>query len=148
MTKTKLKRYIVRRLYAALNVCRTIDVPSKFRYAIERNTTSLQSEIEAINKAWPEPDLFAALSKVQQFKARPEGEQNGDLVDAEKEFQDVKAKHDAWEKEVAEPFEESVEVDLYMTDLIEIDDTVNVSKIDRARQNQALINALMPVWKD
>lgn len=148
MTKTKLKRYIVRRLYAALNVCRTLHVPSKFRYAIEKNTTSLQSEIDAINKAWPEPDLFAALGKLQQTKSKPAGGQNEELVEAEKEFADVKSKHDAWEKDVAGPFEELVEVDLYFTDLIEIDDTVNVSKENRAQQNQALINALMPIWKE
>ena len=129
MTKAKLKRSQILQLAGALNVCRMLDVPSRFRYAIEKNLTSLRGEIEAFGKAWPEPVLKGGDGTAQTLE----------------EFQ---IKHDEWEKSISGPLEEEVDVDLYLTDIVEINDTVNVKgDADRFRQNQALVAALMPIWK-
>ena len=176
MTKTSLKRYEILRLSAALGVCRALTVPSSFRYAIEKNLRSIESEVAAIQKGWPEPDLNEPSQAVHKCKEALNGTpkkeaNNGELSKADKaellkkgkelantatkaleeaktELDSVIEEHRKWVEDTKEPFDEKVDVDLHIVGVVEINDTVNVPDEMRPRQNQALMQALMPIFKD
>ena len=143
--KTKLTRLEINALWVALEICKLLDVPSKFKYACWRNQGLLQSEREATRAAFPEPDMreyYNELSKVKGDKAKTE--------EVESRFKDLVEKHKQWQKDIEPHMSESVEVEIYQVELPEIDDTVNIPQpgVSREAQNSELVHALMPIIKE
>lgn len=120
MMKLKLKRFEVENFFVACQVVKQLDIPAKFRYALAKNTQSLTPEIKALEEAFPRPDASdkKAVKSWEEDKVRLEHMQG------------------------------EVEVEIYQTPLVEINDTVHVDEARRPAQNQALIEALMPMWEE
>lgn len=148
MTRTKLPRYKIRSLFAALQVCKALDVPSKFRYAIGRNVQLIEGEIKATNEAFPEPDLMALKKNLDEAAVAPEAEREAAAQLANEKNKKLMEAHDKWVQDIEPHMKEEIEMDLYLTDLVEINDTVNVPSEKRAQQNQAIIEALIPIFKE
>lgn len=148
MSKTKLPRYKIRNLFAALQVCKALDVPSKFRYAIGRNISFIEGEIKATNEAYPEPDLAALKTNTDEASKAPEAEREAAMQLANEKNKKLMEDHEKWVKDIDGHMKEEIETDLYLTDLIEINDTINVPPERRAQQNQAIIEALLPIFKE
>ena len=105
-------------LRLALTLCKELDVPGKLRYATNRTMPGLDHHFEASIGAWPEPE------------------------DKESE------EHAKWKIDFEAHLKEEIDIQVYETDLIEINDTIHVDAANRPRQNNALIAALMPIWKE
>jgi hypothetical protein len=151
MTKITVKRAQVRDLYDALNLVRNLSVPSLFRYAIKINTDSIQSIYDAIREAWPEPDVseyrqdVAALEATARKENKPPASKVVDKL--EKKHADVLAAHQKWAADIKPYLEEEVEIQVFKTELPEIDDTKFVSPEMRDARNQAIVDALVPIIK-
>ena len=145
MTKTKLARFKIRHLFAALQVCKTLDIPSKFRYAINKNLTALEPELKATSETYPEPDMNQLCANIDSAAKLPEAEREVAMQDAQEKNKLLLESHEKWAKDVEPHMVEEVEIEFYKTDLPEINDTVNVTPENRAKQNQALVDALMPI---
>lgn len=105
-------------LALALTLCKKLDVPAAFRYATNKTLPGLEAERQATIDAFPEP-----------------ADKSGD------EWKEWKVKLD-------EHMQQEVDIQVYETPLCEINDTVHVKAEQRAQQNDALIFALMPIWKE
>jgi hypothetical protein len=118
MNKTTLTRQQVHHLTTALAIARNLSVPAKFRYAIKKNLDALTPEVEATREAFPP---LAEGATTEEFEAQG--------------------------KQLEAHMKETVEVSLYKTELPDIDDTVNFpdDAAKRAVQNQAIVEALMPI---
>jgi hypothetical protein len=145
MTKTKLARHQIRNLNFALQVSKTLTVPAKFRYAITKNIAAIESELKATAEAFPEPDLSKLRANIDEAARKPEAEREDAMQSAQAENKILLESHEQWAKNVEPHMMEVIEIELYKTDLVEIDDTVNVTTENRAKQNQALVEALMPI---
>lgn len=111
----KLKRVQIQNLCIALNICKQLSVPAKFRYAIKVNLDAMASEVQATMEAFPEPE-----------KAE----------DRERWEKDLKV-HMEEEVEVALHKTDLPEIN--------DDVNIPVDGPERRRQNQALVEALSPI---
>ena len=132
-------------LWMALEICKLLDVPSKFKYACWRNQELLKGERESTRAAFPEPDMreyWNELSKVRGDDAK--------TLAVNEKFKDLCDKYEKWQKDIEPHLKEEVDVELFQVELPEIDDTVNVPDpgTNREKQNSALIRALMPIIKE
>jgi hypothetical protein len=118
LIETKLKRRTAHNLATALAVCIGLDVPAKFRYAIRRNLDSLAPDMKATNEAYPEP--------------KRENEET----------------YKKWESEINVHMEEEITVSLHMAHLPEINDTRIPEGPQRSRQNQGIVEGLMPIIRE
>ena len=163
MPKIKLPRFKIHHFTQALMVCRSLDVTNKFRYASNRTVAFLEGEIKKIQdqikateEAFPQPDLTQLKVNSDEALKSPEAEREAAIQLANEKNKKLMEDHAKWtkeieahNKEVVEPFmKEEVEVEIYQTDLIEINDTVNIPPERRIQQNQALLDALMPIFKE
>jgi predicted DNA-binding transcriptional regulator YafY len=118
MKKKTLTRENAFNILLALQICQKLDVPSRFRYAALKMIPKLEEERKATYDAF--------------------GEAPAEDLD----------KHNEWEAGLKKHLAEEIEVEIYETELVEIDDTIHVEEKMRAQQNNALVAALMPVWKE
>jgi hypothetical protein len=138
---TKLTRQQIHNLATALGICRELPVPAKFRYAIKKNLDSILPELEATREAFPEPDLTPLREALEKA-----GSDEAAIQAAKEEHKELLERHKRWQADLEAHMKEEVEANLFLADLPEIDDTVNCKDPrDRARQNQALVEALMPI---
>lgn len=145
-TKTKLTRQRIKDLNNALTLCRTLDVPSKFRYAISKNMTGLESELKAMQEGWPEPDL-APYQKDANAALQANGKSDKLMKEADEKHKELIDSWNKWQEDTKKPFSEMVDVPIYKTEVIEINDE-SVKPEFRNQRNQVIIEALMPIFKD
>lgn len=152
--KIELTRRQVENLWLVLGLLGNLKVSTRMRYAIIRCRQCLEPEVKAMTETLPQPDLREFLSR------RATIENDAGLDDEAKrkateelttEHADLLKAHHDWEEKWNGFMEESAKVDVFEIPLdCEIDDDVNrpAPGVDRNRQNQAILDALMPVLVD
>lgn len=120
MQDIKITRLQARNLVSALQFCKRLSVPAKFRYATARNLDSLKSDYEATNEAYFEKAEDGTITGIPKSK-------------------------EEFDRHLAEV----ITVNLHQTELPEIKDTQeNVDPEKRAYNEQLIVEWLMPILKE
>lgn len=143
MVKIKLTREAVQKLWIAIDKVQALSIPAKARYAIAKSKPTLLAEIKSTEEAFPKPvnEDFDKEMKQARFYGKPEG-----IKAVEEKFPDAVKAWSDWEKSIEPHMKEEVELDIFKTDLFEVDDANEPDPTRRNVQNQALIEWLMPMF--
>lgn len=152
--KLELTRQQVENLWLVLGLLGSLKVTNRMRYAIIRCRQCLEPEVKAMTETLPQPDLReydSAQASIERDHEIPDDEKATALIALAGKHADLLKAHAEWKAKWAPFMQETVKAEVFEIPMdCEIDDDVHrpVPGVDRNRQNQAIIDALIPVLVD
>lgn len=102
--------------------------------------------------------MSALKSNLDAANATSDSDREGALQEAKEKNKMLMESHEKWVADSKAHFDEVIEVDIFQTPIVEINDTTHIIKQEGesersyetrlALQNQALIYALIPIFKE